>query len=76
MKKLGKLIVLLLVFAIGFVINYKTKAEQPLSNNGWCWSADKVEEGSGYYRCHPTLSCDWIDNRSPMGEEDYCDFTF
>lgn len=62
---------LILSLITGFTIPSQSQIVSGGGNN-WCWSADDVASGGGYYRCKPALKCYWVDNRVPEGEVDLC----
>lgn len=67
--------ILISVLMIAFITGFLLPVEKLYAFDGedhWCWSADNVSPGGGYYRCKPTLSCYWVDDRLPEGEADGC----
>lgn len=65
----------LVLILIAFVAGVSFPCEVLLAHSGdenWCWSADNVAPGGGYYRCKPALKCYWVEDRLPEGEVDGC----
>lgn len=60
---------------VAFLVGMSFPGEELFARSGehnWCWSADNVAPGGGYYRCKPALKCYWVEDRLPEGEVDLC----
>lgn len=62
---------LLIALTIGLLLPEK-ELNAFSGEDHWCWSADNVSPGGGYYRCKPVLNCYWVEDRLPEGEADGC----
>ncbi|GAB5524480.1 MAG: hypothetical protein Roseis2KO_23520 [Roseivirga sp.] len=75
MKKSNRKSASAVLIVIALTVGMALPSEELFARSGgenWCWSADNVATGGGYYRCKPALKCYWVEDRLPEGEIDLC----